>query len=184
MHGPAALTHKTAVVLIPPEDVWEQIQALRRRYDRHVARWMPHVTLLYPFRPVTEFAAALPTLEAACRACPPFEVELAQFRFFAHGARGFTMWLAPEPRAELVQLHAALLAVAPECDDTARGPQGFTPHLSVGQAPDRRTLDALLTSFRAAWRPLRFRAACASLIARDDPPADVFRVEREIALGK
>ncbi len=128
MKGAAAPSHKTAVVLIPPEEIWEPIQALRRQYDRHVARWMPHVTLLYPFRPMTEFAAALPALEAACRTCAPFELELAQFRFFAHGARGFTMWLAPEPRAELVRLHAALVAAAPECDATARGPQGFTPH--------------------------------------------------------
>jgi len=42
-------TYTTAVVLIPPEDVWEPIQKLRRVYDRHFDRWMPHLTLLYPF---------------------------------------------------------------------------------------------------------------------------------------
>jgi 2'-5' RNA ligase superfamily len=48
-------THQTAVVLIPPEAVWPPIQALRQQYDRHVRRWMPHITLLYPFRPREEF---------------------------------------------------------------------------------------------------------------------------------
>ena len=42
-------THTTAVVLIPPEEVWEPIQALRRAHDRNFDRWMPHITLLYPF---------------------------------------------------------------------------------------------------------------------------------------
>ena len=40
-----------AVVLIPPLEVWEPVQAIRRAHDRQYHRWMPHVTLVYPFRP-------------------------------------------------------------------------------------------------------------------------------------
>ena len=43
-------TYSTAVVLVPPQDVWPEIQAIRQQYDRHFDRWMPHITLLYPFR--------------------------------------------------------------------------------------------------------------------------------------
>ena len=44
-------THHTAVVAMPPPEVWEPIQAIRRQHDRNVHRWMPHITLLYPFMP-------------------------------------------------------------------------------------------------------------------------------------
>jgi hypothetical protein len=45
-HPVAQKTHKTAVVVIPPDDLWAPIQALREKYDRHFRRWMPHITLL------------------------------------------------------------------------------------------------------------------------------------------
>jgi hypothetical protein len=41
----------------------------------------------------------------------------------------------------------------------------------------------MLSTVRGDWTPLSFRADRVSLIARDDPPDDVFRVEQEIALG-
>ena len=46
-------THTTAVVLIPPESVQPPIQAIRSVHDRNFLRWMPHITLLYPFRGTT-----------------------------------------------------------------------------------------------------------------------------------
>ncbi len=44
-------TYTTAVVLIPAEDCWEPIQKIRRLHDRKLHHWMPHITLIYPFRP-------------------------------------------------------------------------------------------------------------------------------------
>jgi hypothetical protein len=67
-------THHTAVV--PPEGVWEPIQAIRRRHDRQVHRWMPHCNLLYPFRHREEFPAILPALRGACASVAPFTVSL------------------------------------------------------------------------------------------------------------
>ena len=47
--------YTTAVVIIPPEKIWETIQKIRRTYDRQFHRWMPHITLLYPFKPQSYF---------------------------------------------------------------------------------------------------------------------------------
>ena len=44
-----SLDHKAAAVIIPPEDAWGPIQAIRRKHDRKVGRRMPHITLIYPF---------------------------------------------------------------------------------------------------------------------------------------
>jgi 2'-5' RNA ligase len=183
MPGQTDKTHKTAVVLIPPRELWEPIQAIRRRHDRQVRRWMPHVTLLYPFRPVERFGAAAETLERACRTIEPLEVELAGFRWFAHGRRRFTLWLSPEPADAVRALQEALGRAFPDCDDVRRFGGVFRPHLSVGQVRDERALHDLAARLESAWRPARFAADAVHLLRRGDPPDDVFRVAATIRLG-
>ena len=175
--------YETAVVLIPPEECWEPIQAIRRVHDRHAKRWMPHVTLLYPFRPREMFDEVAEVLRLAVAGVEPFEVHLRDFRHFRHGRASYTIWLAPEPLDALKQLQTALQAAVPDCDDVSRHAVGFTPHLSVGQLRGAAALDELIRSLRENWRPLTFGATQVSLIWRDAPPDDVFRVDRHIALG-
>ncbi len=175
-------THKTAVVLIPPEEVWGPVQEIRRRYDRNVRRWMPHITLIYPFVPGDDFAQAEDALRPVCAGIDPFDLRLTGFRWFEHGRASFTVWLAPEPAENISQLQTALGDLFPGFDDVRRYGE-FVPHLSVGQAKGRAALDSMLANVREGWTPLDFRAACVSLIARCDPPEDVFRVERVVALG-
>ena len=67
-----AKTQNTAVVLIVPEGIGEPIQAIRREHDRHYRRWMPHATLIYPFRPRERFDAAVGPLRDAGRRIEPF----------------------------------------------------------------------------------------------------------------
>ena len=80
-------TYTTAVVLIPPAELWEPIQVIRRLHDRHFQRWMPHITLLYPFRAREEFAALAEHFSVVCRAIEPFRIELEEMRFFRAMAR-------------------------------------------------------------------------------------------------
>jgi len=175
-------TFRTALALIPPADVWPPIQAIRRQHDRHVGRWMPHVTLIYPFRARETWGELLDPLRAACRERSPFTVTLAAFRYFRHRA-SYTVWLAPEPAAALIQLQAVLQEIVPECNDVLRH-GAFTPHLSVGQVAGREQLDRLLAELRASWTPVSFCADRVHLIWRGDPPDDVFRVGIELPLGK
>jgi len=177
-------TYHTAVVLIPPEECWQPIQAIRRVHDRHVDRWMPHITLLYPFRPRELFDASVAPLQAAAAEIEPFEIILRELRHFRHGRGSYTIWLAPEPVDELKRLQTALQAAVPECDDASRYSGGFRPHLSIGQVRDAAALEALSTSLQQSWEPLKFTASRVSLIWRADPPDDVFRVDRQIALGQ
>src|SRR5215510_10085763 len=115
-----AKTYHTAVVAMPPPEVWEPIQAIRHQHDRHVQRWMPHITLLYPFMPRAQCDAALPALTEAGRRIAPFQVTLATFRSFTHAHGKATIWLEPEPRHALVTLQAALQAVCPAYDEQSR----------------------------------------------------------------
>lgn len=178
-----AKTHQTAVVVVPPESCWEPIQIIRREHDRQVRRWMPHITLLYPFRPRSQFDVVAGQLRAACAVIEPFEVRLAEFREFRHGRDSYTLWLTPEPREALVRLQAALQSAVPDCDDTARHAEGFTPHLSVGQVRGHEPLARLKSELQEHWSPLAFAVNEVNLIWRNPPPDDVFRVDRAVRLG-
>jgi len=179
-----AKTHQTAVVLTPPEECWGPIQAIRARHDRQYRRWMPHVTLLYPFRPREQFDAVEGRLREACRSIPPFQVQLAEFRHFRHGRARSTLWLAPEPEEALVRLQTALESAVPDCNDVSRHAAGFTPHLSVGQVQTSQAPAGLQANLQAGWQPLTFAARTVSLIWRGRPPEDVFQVDRRLPLGQ
>lgn len=173
----------TAVVLIPPEAVWEPIQAIRRVHDPQFLRWMPHVTLLYPFVPAARLEEAAEVLRPAAEAVAAFDVTLGAFGHFVHGGRSATVWLRPEPLAEVQALQARLQAAMPWCDDVGRFAGGFQPHLSVGRFPNAEEAERVASRLEAGWQPVRFRATEAALIARSGAPADPFRVRTLLRLG-
>jgi len=104
----AAKSYKSAVVAIPPDHLWGPVQGLRKQYDRHYRRWVPHITLLYPFRPVSAFEQVVPLLARACRSLQPFEVQLTRFDLFAHSRRNATLYLVPEPAGALKVIQKVL----------------------------------------------------------------------------
>lgn len=171
-------TVTSAVAVVPRGETWEPIQALRRVHDRKIDRWMPHINLLYPFRPREALEEAGPVLARASGSVASFEVELRTFRFFVHAPGKVTVWLAPEPAEPLVRLQAALQAAFPDCDDVSRFASGFTPHLSVGQSQDAGLAERL----QRDWRPVRFRIAEIAWIARDEHGP--FEVVRPFPMGQ
>ena len=174
MIDPASRTPTSALVWIPPESIWEPIQAIRARYDRHFKRWMPHLTLLYPFRPRAEFEAVADAL--ASIDSPPIDCTLESFRFFRHYEWSHTSWLDPEPAADWKRLPAALLARFPECTDSSKYENGFSPHLSVGQARSAE----LAGTLQQTWTPLAWKVKELALVARND--REPFEVVKTIAL--
>ena len=175
-------SHSTALVLIPPRDVCGPIQEIRRAHDRQFERWMPHVTLAYPFRPRKEFGDVAPLVASACARVEPFTVTLDEFRFFTH-PRSFTAWLDPKPSDATVELQREIASEFPDCDDVSRFSNGFRPHLSVGQARTPAELDKLLADLAEGWEPIQFEATEVAMIWRGEKTGDVFRVARTVRLG-
>ena len=118
-----------------------------------------------------------------CAGTEPFEVCLTEFRHFHHGRARYTLWLAPEPHDLMRRLQAVVASTAPGCNDVSQHPNGFTLHMSVGQVKGDDELANLKAELEASWRLLSFPARRVSLIWRNDPPDDVFRVQRSIDLG-
>lgn len=176
-------THLSAVVIIPPEEVWGPVQAIRRLHDKQFRRWLPHLTLLYPFAPKRDFNKVLPDLAQIGWEQKPFELTFSQFRSFRHGRESYTVWLEPTPAEPVVKLHKAFTKALPQFNDTGSFKDGFTPHLSVGQVEGAGKLKRLLSELQKDWQPLRFTVGEVALISRKDPPNDIFRVDQRIGLG-
>ncbi len=143
---------------------------------------MPHITLLYPFRPREEFDRVAGPLGDRAADVRPFDLQLATFDAFRHGRRSFTMWLRPEPADRVVALQAALLSAMPDCDDVNRYPEGFRPHLSVGQCRSEPQLRELLARLQSDFEPVRFTVDSVAIIWRIGRPDDPFQVDRMIPL--
>ncbi|WNG45091.1 endonuclease [Archangium minus] len=182
----APLVHQSVVVLIPPEELWAPIQALRAVHDSKYARWMPHVTLLYPFVPEEYFGEAEALFTEALRDIKPFEVSLSGFGYFEHRS-DVTAWLRPDdhPHGALKALRAALVAALPRREaQTREFEHDFRPHLTVGQLPRAAAADTrrTLSAWERDWRPLLFEVGEVCLVSRRGEGP--FEVRRRVPLGR
>tara|TARA_B100000609_G_C17221535_1_gene440426 strand:+ start:81 stop:3134 length:3054 start_codon:yes stop_codon:yes gene_type:complete len=167
-------TLKTAVALIPPESVWEPIQALRAQYDRRFTRWMPHITVFFQFVPEEHFDDIALALQQLLEETGPFEIMFKEFRSFQH-AKQHTIWLHPEihPPDRLKDFHAALLKIFPQCKERIAGREEWHPHLSIGQVSASKA-PAVLRALQQSWQPIHCTIDTLSLIRREkDAPASV-----------
>ncbi len=167
-------THTTAVVLIPPESIQPQIQSIREKHDRNYVRWMPHITLLYPFAPQDIFQEIIPSLAKVAQQIKPFSVTFTSFNVFKH-RKSCTLFLVPEPKNSIIDLHSKLIKQLPDYDDTARFSGGFNPHLSVGQFIHQEIYDAQ-QRLQAEWKPIQYEVESMSLIYRSSETNDRFVV--------
>jgi len=175
--------HTSAVCIIPPDDLAGPIQAIRAVHDKHIKRWMPHVNLLYPFVPDTQFDEAVKRLTAGLAEVAPFEVSLDQFGTFNHG-RSSVLWLQPSAQNKAVhQLQHALEQVYPQCNDlSVISDAGFSPHLTVGQIGSTQ-IEHTKNKFQANWKPITFMVDHVCLISRSDVN-DPFHIRHRVPLGK
>ena len=175
-------TYTTAVVLIPSEEIQPPIQAIRRVHDRNFERWMPHITLLYPFAPQRNFQDVIPALAEAAQQSTNFSVTLTSFNAFKH-RKSCTLFLVPEPKNNIVDLHRTLIRYLPDYDDTARFPGGFNPHLSVGQF-QHRSFNDVQQRLQNEWKPIKFEVESLSLIYRSQETNDRFVVAENFLFQK
>jgi 2'-5' RNA ligase len=171
------------LVLIPPEDLWEPIQRIRRLHDPNVKRWMPHVTLLYPFVPHDDLADAADKVARVALGHRPFEIELARFTSFSHSSGKVTLWLEPAPREPIDRLEADLQAEFPNCDDVLHFRGGFVPHLSVGFFVERSASRIVRDEVERTWAALAYTQAHVSVIARSGLEREPFKVVASLPLG-
>lgn len=176
--------HTSAVVIIPPQEKWAPIQDIRKIHDRQIHRWMPHMTLLYPFRPENEYLKLEKSFSEKCKQIKPFEISLKQFNYFSHGHQKYTLWLDPEPNDSIVNLQAEILKIVPDCNDVNKHKNGFRPHLSVGQIKGKSELLELINVLQRDWIEIEFLINEIYFISREKSKMSKFEIKKQIHLKK
>lgn len=179
-----AKVYSSAVVIIPPKEKWAPIQQIRKLYDRQINRWMPHITLIYPFRPENEFPNFEKKFSKMCEKLTRFVISLKTFKYFNHGHQKYTIWLDPEPIDLIIDLQAKILNIVPECNDVNTYKKGFRPHLSVGQIKGKNNLLETITHLQDSWKELKIPINEIYFISREKGKSSNFKIIKRIQLKK
>ena len=172
---------RSAVVVVPPERCHGPIQELRGQHDRRrLERWMPHITLLYPFTPERHFQEAALILEDAVRDLEPFEITLGELGTFSHKS-STTLWASCDSEDQALETLQAAIEREPWTEQSERGDHGFTPHLTLGSLKGSE-VHADIAEARQIWEEQRFWCTEVALISRrDDGP---FEIRRRVPLAR
>lgn len=174
--------YTSATVIIPPEEIWVPIQEIRKKYDRQISRWMPHITLLYPFRPEHEYRTVEKEFTKESKSIEQFEITLKEFLYFNHGRQRYTLWLKPKPVDLIKYLQAKILKIVPDCNDVNKYKKGFNPHLSVGQIKGKDNLLKIIQNLENQWEELKFLVSKIFFISREKSKTSRFEIKKRIQL--
>ena len=178
----SAAVHTSALMVMPPESVWREIQSIRAEHDPAYARWMPHINLVYGFVPEADFPAATAAIADVLKNLPPIRVRLAGVHRFDHKGSS-TVWLAPttSPPDLLKVLQARLAACFPGCtEQSSRGE--FTPHLTIAKLTGHDSeISALVDRFTLQLKSIEFTVDAVHLISRRG--GEPFAIRSSVPLG-
>jgi len=171
----------SAVVISPPESLWEPIQHIRKQHDKAYDRWMPHINLLYPFLPEDRFGEAKEKFTEALQSIPPFKITFAEMDHFDHG-KNATLFLKSHEMENLVMIQSLFQKCFPFCDDLGtKSPNGFHPHLTLGQFPTLK-ISSVIRDLMKGWKPIEFLVDKIYIISRTDK--EPFSIKQTIELKK
>lgn len=138
------------------------LERVRRRHDVAAASGAPaHVTLLFPFLPVTRLEPHVRReLAEIARGVTPFEIRFAEVGRFPG-----VVYLAPEPTAPFVRLTASIVAQFPDYPPYGGTHPEIIPHLTLAQS-DEGTLDAVAVVAQKSL-PFTRRVPAIQLLVED-----------------
>ena len=177
---PPVITHKTALCLIPPENVWEQIQSIRSIHDKAYPRWMPHINLIYPFASESNFENIKIQLESIVNKKNVLEIEFDQnsFQYFKQKGNECTFHLRPKITKHIIELQQILQNLLPNYTTNSRP---FEAHLTLGQTTSSRISDILI-EMKAKWKTIKFSIDRVCMISRENDPDDLFSIKSQVLL--
>ena len=177
--------YTSAVVIIPPKEKWGPIQEIRKLYDRNIYRWMPHITLLFPFYPKNQYTEIEKNFLLVSSEFTMFEICLREFRSFKHYNKNYTIWLDPTPNDMIINLQSEFLKITPECNDVNKFKGGYSPHLSIGQFKGNHiSLKNKIDELQNSWKEITFEVKEFYFIWCDNIKNSRFQIEKRFLLSK
>ncbi|MFG1603476.1 2'-5' RNA ligase family protein [Actinoplanes sp. NPDC049265] len=124
-------------LIIPVPAAEPIVGAHRARFDRAATWGIPaHVTVLYPFLPLSEIRTA--ALAALFRRFAPFTARFDEIRWFEPRV----VWAAPTPAAAFRELTTAVWEQYPAAPPFRGEFADIVPHLTIGHDAPREDLHA------------------------------------------
>jgi 2'-5' RNA ligase len=167
-----------AVTIAVSGDAADYVDGFRKRYDPHVRRIVPHITLAFAADlDVSDWMLARHQIDESLVHLPPFTVHVARPGIFVDG---FVLWLQPTtPHGELLTLRQIILESFPDVAfDRA---VDYVPHISVGFFGNREELLEAEGSVSRELVPFSFRVAYVSYLQADE--GDIWQCLDTLELG-
>ena len=178
-HG-VSLDMQTAIVILPPEKLWPQINALRSGRDPKFPRWMPHIPLLHPFINIS--ASQLPTvvhaLQCIAKRVPPFRVHLNGFSTVTEKETA-SIYLNAEPLRPFEGVIRRLFAMLTAAYSMCCAPQITKVPIGTCKAKDAASI---VIEMESEWPATVFDVQQIHVITRNSQ-RDAMRVCSSIQLG-
>jgi 2'-5' RNA ligase len=167
-----------AVTVAVSGDAADYVDGFRKRYDPHVTRIVPHITLAFAADlDVSDWMLARHQIKKSLDQLPPFTVHVARPGMFMDD---FVLWLQPTaPRGELLTLRTTVLESFPDVAfDRAAD---YVPHISVGFFTNREELLEAEDAVSRELVPFSFRVAHVSYLQADE--GDIWQCIDTLELG-
>jgi len=169
-----------AVTVAVSGDAADYVNGFRRRYDPHVTRIMPHVTLaVAPELDVCDWMPARPRIRGALAQFPPFTIRVvADLGTFMDD---LVLWLQPTaPHGELLMLRQMILGSFPDVEFDRV--DDFVPHISIGFFASSEDLLEARDAIQRELVPFSFRVAYISYLQADE--GDIWQCVDTVELGE
>ena len=173
-------TVQTALCITPPENIWEQIQAIRSLHDKAYPRWMPHINLIYPFVPEVDFEKVKQLLEVVLHRQRPFQIQFnqASLNYFQQRGDDCTYHLRPNVCTDIIELQKV---IQNQLSHVQIKKKPFEAHLTLGQAT-KGNITTVLNEIQAKWQTIEFTVDRVYMISRENHPENLFTIKHEILL--
>ncbi|KAM5439364.1 hypothetical protein MferCBS31731_004786 [Microsporum ferrugineum] len=131
------LSYQTALCIIPPRHLWQDVDRLRALYDQAYGKWPAHINLVYPFVPADRLPVASQLIRETLNSrsqssqCQNTTLRSGLAGFFRNrGGNTIHLTLQDETKDQLCQLRSSILEAL---GHHGKGERDFCPHLTIGQ---------------------------------------------------
>ncbi|CAF3680828.1 unnamed protein product [Adineta steineri] len=179
-----AISHRSALVVLPTTEHWPLIEEYREKYDPSFNRWPPHINILWPFFDLTgcedDEENILVPLRMLLSHCESFNAEVNQIDTFIENNISF-MKLNDKSKDNVKNLYEQIKNLFPQCCTNKRN--SYNPHMTIAQFENegqRNEAQSTLTLNKPFEFPVQYLYILQRSLDDDTTP---FQITYQLPLG-
>lgn len=133
-----------AVVLTFPEDITDELENLRKQYNKSAYEIVPHITLKMPFSLSTDLPRVIKTLDNVSFKTKEFDVEMNGLGYFENSING-VIYVALKDAVETSSLHKQIVFGLKDYIKDIEEPKfeldNYIPHATIGERIPKKDVE-------------------------------------------